>query len=191
MIAIGVPVPKNHQIDVRTAAYCSAEASLHSAKWGYCSSKECGVGRSTFTWAVLDDPEITHVYNLDADVLPPPGTLQRLLDHDMPIVAGVYPTHTNDKDTWSVKLNGSGWCPRSSVVPSKLCEATVIGGSTVLIKREVLEKMDPPWFRASYGPNGDYVEKEDEYFSRIARAAGYKLMVDWTIICKHYNYGEI
>ena len=36
-----------------------------------------------------------------------------------------------------------------------------------------------------------YDEGEDEYFSRLAREAGYELMVDPTIICEHYNYGSL
>ena len=188
MIVIGVPVPKNHTIDVRTAAYCSAEARP-GVKWGYCSSKECGVGRSTFACAALEDPDVTHVFNLDADVVPPLGTLKKLLDYDLPIVAGIYPTVTKGK-TWSFKMNGTDWQPREKL-PKGLTEVTAIGGSTVLIKREVFENLERPWFRASYNNFGDYSEKEDEYFSRIVRNAGYKLMIDPSIVCKHYNYGEI
>jgi len=191
MIVIGVPVGKNFGIDVRTAAYCSAEAMSPDVKWGYCASKECGVGRSTFAHTALCNPNVTHIYNVDSDVVPPDGTLQKLLEYDLPIVAGIYPMFTKDKKTWSFKMDGCEWQPRCDL-PKDLTEVTAIGGSTVLIKREVFEKLERPWFRASYRiDNGDYIEKEDEYFSRIARAAGYKLMIDPTIICKHYNYGEI
>lgn len=195
MIVIGVPVPKNFSIDVRTAAYCSTEALAPDVKWGYCASKECGVGRSTFVHTALKNLSVTHVYNVDSDVVPPNGTLQRLLDYDLPIVAGIYPTITKGKKTWSFKMNGdSEWCNRDNIIVqlNTRIRATTIGGSTVLIKREVFEKLEQPWFRASYRiDNGDYAEKEDEYFSRIARAAGYELYVDPDIVCKHYNYGEI
>jgi len=70
-----------------------------------------------------------------------------------------------------------------------------LAGSTLLVKREVLEKLPNPPFKIKYKEITDdgrcYDEGEDEYFSRLAREAGYKLMVDPTIICKHYNYGEI
>ena len=192
MIVIGVPVSKNFSIDVRTAAYCSAEAMHPDVKWGYCSSKECGVGRSMFVHTALCNPNVTHVYNIDSDVVPPDGTLKKLLDYDLPIVAGIYPTITKGNKTWSFKVDGmTNWRLRNQTMPSNLTEVTAIGGSTVLIKREIFERMEQPWFRASYGIDGDYTEKEDEYFSRTARAVGYKLMIDPTIICKHYNYREI
>ena len=192
MIVIGVPVPKDHSIDVRTAAYCSAEAMRPGVQWGYCSSKECGVGRSAFANSVLGNPDVTHIFNIDADVVPPPNTLQKLFDYDLPIVAGIYPTVTKGNKTWSFKTDDSAeWQLRDEPLPKGLTEVTAIGGSTVLIKREVFVHLDLPWFMASYNIDGEYSEKEDEHFSRMARDAGYKLMIDPSIVCKHYNYGEV
>ena len=193
MIVIGIPVPKDHSIDIRTAAFCFVESSTPDVKWGYCASKECGVGRSTFIFNILQNPDVAHIFNLDADVVPPQGTLKKLLDYDLPIVAGIYPTVNKGKKTWSFKVDGnSNWQSREEPLPEGLTEVTTIGGSTVLVKREVYEKLKPPWHMASYSSiNGDYTEKEDEYFSRTARAVGYKLMIDPAIVCKHYNYGEI
>ena len=48
MVVIGVPVDKDFTIDVRTAAYCSAEAMRPGVTWGYVASREAGVGRSTY-----------------------------------------------------------------------------------------------------------------------------------------------
>ncbi len=193
MIVIGVPVPKDFRIDVRTAAYCSAEAMRPGVKWGYVASRECGVGRSTFAYNTLKDSDVTHIYCMDYDVVPPNGTLQKLLSHDVPIVAGIYSMCTNIP-CWSFKT-GNGWQNKEILLPDKLTEVSCIGGSTVLIKREVFEKMERPWFKIVYKAIDDkglaYDEGEDEYFSRTTQEAGYKLMVDPEIICKHFNYGEI
>jgi len=194
MIVIGVPVDKDFTIDVRTAAYCSAEASHPDVRWGYASSRDAGVGRSTFAYHALKDPTVTHLYFMDYDVVPPKGTLQKLLGYDLPIVAGIYPMQTNQQ-VWSFKC-GSEWYPRHrKILTDRLCEVNCLAGSTLLVKREVLEKLPNPPFKIKYKEVTDegrcYDEGEDEYFSRIAREAGYKLMVDPTIICKHYNYGEI
>ena len=193
MIVIGVPVGKNHIIDVRTAAYCSAEASRPGVRWGYASSREAGVGRSTFAYNALKDPAVTHLHFVDSDVIPPNGTLQKLLSYDLPIVAGIYPMLMN-VPCWSFKI-GVGWQNKEIPPPDKLAEVSCIGGSTILVKREVFERLERPWFKIVYKAIDDngrcYDEGEDEYFSRIAREAGYKLMIDPTIICKHYNYGEL
>jgi len=194
MIVIGVPVDKNFTIDVRTAAYCSAEASRPGVTWGYVSSRDAGVGRSTFVYKALKNPEVTHLYFMDYDVVPPNGTLQKLLEYDLPIVAGIYPM-TAGIPVWSFKA-GNDWFPKHrEILTDRLCEVDCLAGSTLLVKREVFEKLPSPPFKIEYKAVTDkgrcYDEGEDEYFSRIAKEAGYKLMVDPTIICKHYNYGEI
>lgn len=193
MIVIGVPVNKDFNIDVRTAAYCSAEAMRPGVKWGYIASREAGVGRSTFVHYALKDPDVTDLYFVDSDVVPPEGTLKKLLDYDLPIVAGIYPMDANGP-TWSFKSNGR-WQSRKEPLDDKLMKTTAIGGSTLLVKREVFEKLKRPWFLITYKPIDEegraYDEGEDEYFSRIAIEAGYDIMVDPTIICKHYNYKEL
>ncbi len=193
MIVIGVPVPKNFSIDVRTAAYCASEAMRPGVRWGYASSRECSVGRSTFIHYALKDPDVTHIFTIDSDVVPPEGTLEKLLAYDLPIVAGIYPMMTNEK-VWSFKL-GDGWWKQAHPLPDRLTKANAIAGSTILVKREVLEKMGRPWWMTVYKPIDEdgkcYDLHEDEHFSKRAIEAGYDLMIDPTIICKHYNYGEI
>ncbi len=193
MIVIGVPVDKDFRIDVRTAAYCSAEASHPDVKWGYASSREAGVGRSTFAYRALKDPNVTHLYFMDSDVVPPEGALQKLLTYDLPIVAGIYPMMANEL-VWSFKTDG-WWKSIKDPLGDKLIKATAIGGSTLLIKREVIEKLKNPCFKITYEAVNDkgrcYDEGEDEYFSRIAIEAGYDIMVDPTIVCDHFNYKSL
>lgn len=194
MIVIGVPVPKDFSIDVRTAAYCSAEASRPGVQWGYVASRDAGVGRSTFVHNALKNPDVTHLYFMDYDVEPPAGTLQKLLAYDLDIVAGIYPMYA-DKPVWSFK-SGGDWFPRHrKILTDEVFEVDCLGGSTLLVKREVFEALPKPPFKIEYKAVTDdgrcYDEGEDEYFSRLAIEAGYKLMVDPTIICEHYNYGSL
>jgi len=193
MIVICVPVPRSFSIDVRTAVYCATEAKRPGVQWGYSSSRECSVGRSTLIYYALKNPDVTHIMTLDSDVVPPEGTLQKLLDHDLPIVAGIYPMITTEK-VWSFKF-GDGWENTQNPLPTDLTKVKAIGGSTVLVKREVLEKMGRPWWLTVYKPVDDegrcYDLHEDEFFSKRAIEAGYDLMIDPTVICRHYKYGEI
>ena len=193
MVVIGVPVDKDCRIDVRTAAYCSMESLRPDTKWSYVSSRDAGVGRSTIVYFALKDPEVTHIYFVDYDVVPPNGTLQKLLAHDVSIVAGIYPMLTTEL-SWSFKVDGE-WRLQSELLPDELTEATCVGGSTLLVKREVFEKLESPCFKIVYKEVDDsgkcYDEGEDEYFSRIVREAGFKIMVDPTIICEHFNYRSL
>lgn len=202
MIAIGVPVDKDHTIDVRTAAYCSAEAMRPGVQWGYVSSREAGVGRSTFAYYALKGQDVTDLYFIDSDVVPPPCALQKLLDHNLPIVAGIYPMNVNGEPAWSFKTDGppeskvyGGWRRKGYPLPKGLIKATAVGGSALLVKREVFEKFERPWFLITYKAIDDngrcYDYGEDEYFSKKVIEAGYDIMVDPSIICEHYNYGRL
>ena len=193
MIVIGVPVPKDYQIDVRTAAYCSTEAASVGGKWGYVASRDAGVGRSTFAHLALKDPEATDLYFMDYDVVPPLGTLRKLLDYNAPIVAGIYPMDV-DRGVWSFKV-GRDWWPKEKPIPNELIDASIVGGSTLLVAREVFRYLEDPYFKITYRAIDDkgkcYEEGEDEYFSRTAREAGFKLIVDSSIVCEHYNYRRL
>ena len=193
MIVIGVPVDKNFTIDVRTAAYCSAEAMRPGVQWGYVASREAGVGRSSFAYCALKNPKVTHLYFMDSDVVPPAKTLDKLLEHDLPIIAGIYPMDANGP-VWSFKKNG-WWHSRKEPTGDELIKTTVIGGSTLLVKREVFDKLERPCFKIVYKAMDEkgrcYDEGEDEYFCRIAIEAGYDIMVDPSIVCDHFNYKSL
>lgn len=195
MIVIGVPVDKNFTIDVRTAAYCSSEAALHG-KWGYARSRDAGVGRDTIAYYSLKNSEMTHVYYVDSDVQPPPGTLQKLIDYDLPVVAGIYRMFVGEELRWSFKKNEKDdWWKVDKPLPEHPVNVSTIGGSTVLVKREVFEAIEKPWFLMQYraidekGMSFDY--GEDEYFSRKVIAAGYDIVIDPTLVCNHSNYRSL
>ena len=203
-VVIGIPVGKDFQVDIRTAGYCAEEAKNTNVKvsafpvagveWGYASTRDAGVGRDAIAYFALKDPDVTHVYFMDYDVVPPTGTLQKLLSYDVPIAAGIYPMVSYQHAVWSFKVNDKWW-PVSKPLPKGLVEADTIGGSTTLIKREVFESIERPWYKMDYHPISDtgvYLDLgEDEYFSVLVRKAGYKIIADPTIICDHFNYRSL
>jgi hypothetical protein len=194
-IVIGVPVAKDCMVDIRTAGYCAMEAKQPGVEWGYASTRDAGIGRDSIAYFALKDPDVTHVYLVDYDVVPPAGALQRLLSHDVPIAAGIYPMAIEGAESaWSFKTEDYWW-PVTKRLPETPIEANMIGGSTLLIKREVFEKIDRPWWKMEYHPINDlggYLRwGEDEYFSMLVRMAGYKITVDLTVICDHFNYKSL
>ena len=192
-VVIGVPVPMDYMADVRTIAYCSAEATRLGVTWGYVASRDAGVGRSTFAHIALQDPDVTHLYFMDYDVLPPNGALATLLQHDVPIVAGVY-RMTTSPPAWSFKMDDK-WYGQGSPLPKGPTKVTCVAGSTLLVKREVFEKVPNPPFKIEYRAIDEdgrcYDEGEDEYFSRVAQEAGYDLMIDPSVVCEHFKKGAI
>ena len=93
--------------------------------------------------------------------------------------------------SWSFKTDNK-WASMRDTLPDELTETNCVGGSTLLVKREVFETLKSPYFKITYREIDEdgkcYDEGEDEYFSRIAKEAGYELYVDPTIRCEHFNY---
>ena len=192
-IILGSPVGKNHQIDIRSAGYCYLEAQAPNVTWRYSSTRSAGSSRSQIVYEAIKDAEVTHVYTVDSDTIPPTGTLDRLLKYNVPIVAGIYPVYLEQGLCWSFAV-GKEWWSIDKSLPEGLIEATIICGSTVLIKREVFLKLEFPWFHdvIQFDDSGNDISYgEDVYFSDHAREAGFKLMVDPKIVCDHYNYASL
>jgi len=62
-----------------------------------------------------------------------------------------------------------------------LVEVAATGAAFILIKRSALEAIEPPWFEGDVNGFG-----EDFYFCRKARAAGFKVYVDRSVIVTHH-----
>jgi len=80
--------------------------------------------------------------------------------------------------------------PESLVLPSTkddLVECDGVGGGCLLVHRQVLDAIEPPWFE--YNP-GTFVG-EDFFFCRKVQAAGFKIFLDPGVICGHKMKGFI
>ena len=60
------------------------------------------------------------------------------------------------------------------------------GGHCLLVRREVFESLEPPWFLKKPGARGT---QEDRYFCEKAIAAGFPLYVDRSVVAGHV-YGD-
>ena len=80
--------------------------------------------------------------------------------------------------------------PEAIVLPSTkedLLECDGVGGGCLLVHRQVLDAIEPPWFEYN---KGTFVG-EDFYFCRKVQAAGFKIFVDPGVICGHKMKGFI
>jgi hypothetical protein len=63
-----------------------------------------------------------------------------------------------------------------------------LGTGSILIAREVFEKIEPPWFQIVYGIEANWADEwpgEDIGFSEKCKAAGVNLYVDTTTSSPH------
>jgi len=130
----------------------------------------------------------THILMLDSDMIFKPGTLGRLLSHDVDIVGLFYLRKVRGILPCAARLNDEG-LPCSVWPMPRLEEVDAIGTGGILIKREVFEKLEPPWFY--YKPTEHFNENkieqvsEDYVFCENAKDAGYKIHIDGSLIAGH------
>lgn len=60
-----------------------------------------------------------------------------------------------------------------------------VGMGCVFIKREVLEGIEPPWFKQDYDEDFALTTSEDYYFCDKAAEKGFSIWYDFTHICDH------
>ena len=58
----------------------------------------------------------------------------------------------------------------------------------MLVRRDVLERMEKPYMKSEYDHDEvDFVKGEDYYFCEKARELGYKIWIDPHIQCHHFH----
>lgn len=137
--------------------------------------------------------DATHLFFIDNDTIPPLDALDKLLKADKDIISGLTPivehdeNRLNDSNGFYKKWNCVGvddklLKPHTGILPIKGA-----GGSCLLIKREVFEKMKAPWFKFLYKDDKgkECVISEDIYFIIMAISNGFKPFCDTSIICGH------
>lgn len=134
--------------------------------------------------------DCTHLFFIDSDTIPPQDALYKLLAVDKDIVSGLTPIiDHHDKDgkfyrKWNCADHDEIIRPDTGIRP-----ITGAGGSCLLIKRKVFEKLEKPYFRFLYeDDNGKpVIVSEDIYFLMKAIGAGFEAFCESSVICKHYK----
>lgn len=118
----------------------------------------------------------THMFLLDSGKVPREGTIQRLLSHDLPIVAAPHPT-TIGTETGLMVLDRAGneyiqhWPWVGMQGPD-----VVVGAGGMLLRRDVVEAVGP--WRCEYDATGFLCRSEDFDFCDRAHALGYEVWAD-------------
>lgn len=137
-----------------------------------------------------------YLFFLDDDVIPPPDAIYRLIRHNKDIISGLY--YRRQLPVYPVMMRevegkGPQWITDAKL--GDMVEADLVGAGCLLIKRKVLEVMNPPWFEWKCDPfrfpKLALTDRcsEDYDFCRKARALGFKLFVDTSVQCSHAGHG--
>lgn len=128
---------------------------------------------------------VTDICLIDDDVMPPNDGLTKLLSHDVDIVTGLYL-----QKTWPHRpllfdfVEEDGQALYYYLLdPPTFREFENCGLGFCLIKMEVFDKMEKPWFRLGELDVDQWCD--DIGFFNRARKAGFKIHCDMTVICGH------
>jgi len=116
---------------------------------------------------------------LDSDMRFPRETIGHLMLRDKPIVAANYATRRMPVKPVAM-MDNDGEIGRVYTAPDSegLQPVDYIGMGVMMVKREVFEKLETPWFAIPYSTIGQHYIGEDVFFCRKAREAGYEVLVD-------------
>lgn len=154
------------------------------------------------------ESDFTHLWFIDADTVPPDHALKSLLQANEPVVSGITPTFKVDPATGSPKKTPMVFAfgesvdfqmedtardketlpserPLHSVSGEGIQKIDASGASCLMIKREVLEKLQIPAFKIRYNEKGIAIQGEDLYFSSSLRDAGIPMYANFHVNCFH------
>ena len=121
---------------------------------------------------------------VEDDTYPPKDAFTKLvklaLDNPKTVVAGWYTMKEPSRQGVHIELRGG--IKRPVEADGKLHDACMVAMGCTIFPVEMFKKIDRPWFKTLK----DYYT-QDVYFSRVAKEAGYHLLVDTSIVCKHLD----
>lgn len=137
---------------------------------------------------------------LDDDMIPH-APLKQLVEYNKKVISGLTVVRHNGipspliqkrvpGKSGEVRFRTANLKDLDSETPP-LIKVDGIGTGCLLIHREVLEKMQPPWFKFEYDEIGEIKLSEDYAFSEKCRKLGYDMWVDSSWSCGHGKYVDL
>jgi len=126
-----------------------------------------------------------YLFFLDANTIPQPDILDRLLARDVPMVAGLVQIWQEHLIPMAMRWDkeADGYKPHYG---EGLQSVDVTTCAATLIKREVMEAVERPAFaftqQDEFGTEG---LSEDFYFCERVKVAGFPIAVDFNAVCDH------
>lgn len=135
--------------------------------------------------------DCTHLFFIDSDTIPPPDSIRKMLAHNMGIISGLTPIIELDakSDRFYRKWNCVGMDDKHLQPNTGVKQVKGAGGSCIMIRRDVFEKLETPYYRFLYEDDRgkQIMVSEDIYFIAKALGKGIEAYCDTSIIAKHYK----
>ena len=133
------------------------------------------------------ETDCTHILWIDSDIIPPIQTLDRLIQADKDAIGAACFSMKNDHGEYfpyPVTLRYNEEEKYQVYYGSGIEEVDAVGGACVLVKRELYEALERP-YEYHYHRDGTLALTCDFDIWQKAQAKGFKLFVDFDILCDH------
>lgn len=138
------------------------------------------------------DKHCTHVLMMDTDQIYPLDTIEKLINHNLPIVCGKVHRRYPPFDPLLYQKTRNKYkftdTPDELWKDGQLVEVMATGAACMLLDIEVFRKVKYPWFKIlPPTKKRPFTVGEDVYFWVNVREAGYKIFVDTSIEIGHIS----
>lgn len=194
-VRVAIAIPHGADIGPHKFHHAHQQMVLAAAAQGiqiaetYILRQEVAKARIDLVRSALE-ADCTHVFFLDDDMTHPPDALTKLLAHNLDIVSGLYLAreypHTPQMYEDAIESHNIGkYWMILDWEDGAMVEAHAVGAGCLLVKTEVFRTLPEPWFI--------FLDNlgEDFGFCAAARRHGYKVLVDTSVKCSHYQLSEI
>ena len=190
-VLIGVPIPMDFKMDARVIGMVESYTKYNGVKTYYPATRSACEGQDNIVKMALSmEPKPTHIMICDYDVLLRPHTVGKLASLDKDVVSAVYPNSIDGEIGWCISKD---WTRESgkykmmpiNELPDEPFQANVLSNGAMLVKMEVFEKLDWPYWKDEKTEKGFL--GHDLYFFDKCKKAGIELWVDPTLKCNHFK----
>ena len=185
LILVGCPLSPNFQADTRTICAIEDWRTKGSVLTYYPSTGYAELGYDKIVqFAMMLRPRPDYILFVDYDVIPRSNTLAKLIEADKDIVSGVYPLIQKCQVKWCLSKEDPFVAMEIEDLPENPFKAKTICNGIMLVKMEVFDKLEWPYWRSEF-VKGSLTVGHDLYFCNKAREAGYDLWVEPKVKCSH------
>jgi hypothetical protein len=197
MIYIATPLNKEGKLNIETAQLCSYMDKRDDVSWCYIKTFSPEMSRNNLIEDIVrNKTDMTYLWFIDADVVPPMYTFTKLFDLNIDVAVGCCPIYLKEGMYWNIADEKGYFIPYHEDLPQAPFKIPSCGAGCLLIKREVLDNIEWPYFKMEYQPKwenkGSAIKTgEDIYFCNKVTDAGYEIYAHPEVRCGHYNPVEM
>ena len=155
---------------------------------------DCAKARNDIVdFALTSDKKYDYIFMVDSDIILPKDALTTFLQvENFDVILGAYPRKDQPSCSEIFRLTDYPDFPakdRESMcnilnVREDRYEIKGGGFGCALMRTDIFEKLLYPWFKYQVYPNHE-IFSEDLYFCKKVRSAGFKILCDSRVVCKH------